>query len=45
MLFNAASPAEALEAAVRVYSYHHPGFGPAKAVRLIERWLTPRALH
>ena len=45
MLVTAAAPAEATEAAVRVYSYHHPGYGPADAVRLIEGWLAPRALN
>jgi hypothetical protein len=45
MIINAAAPTEAMEAAVRVYSYHHPGYGPANTVRLIEQWLAPSALH
>jgi hypothetical protein len=45
MRLNAASPAEALAAAVRVYNYHHPGFAPAEAQAIIQGWLTPRALN
>ena len=45
MLINVASPAEAMDAALRVYSYHHPGYGRANAVQLIEHWLAPNALN
>jgi len=45
MLLSGASPVAAKEVAVRVYNYHHPGYAPAEAGRLIERWLIPNALH
>ena len=45
MRASVATRAEAMDAAVRVYNYHHPGFPPAEAIAIIRRWLEPNALH
>ena len=39
------SQAAAMEVAVRVYNYHHPGLPAWQVAQIIEPWVVPTALH
>jgi len=45
MIASGAPDSVALEAAVRVYRYHHPEVAPGRAHDQVERWVFTGPLH
>lgn len=45
MLNKGADTGSAIEAAIRVYRYHHPETGLTESRELVEHWVLGRFLH